>query len=289
MEEKSKVKETTMWIESIVKDFINQSPENTLRNEANDKAFDDPLVGFSRGDDSIYESYKELVGSLHWTPLEIFNLTFPDLKANADELSVICWILPKTQKIKDDHKKASTMPPESFARAKEFGEKANHKLRKHMFDIFQQKGIEAVVPTLSPLYSVQQSERYVFASTWSEKHAAYASGLGTFGLCGGLITPLGISMRCGSIVARVQTSPTPRPYKSHHDYCLFFTSGVCRSCIERCPAGAVSESGLDKLKCYQYYQKTTEYITSNYGFKGTACGFCQSDVPCESGIPKRPG
>ncbi|MCJ7596089.1 MAG: hypothetical protein MUO52_15090, partial [Desulfobacterales bacterium] len=63
----------TLWLEDIIKDFIMISPENTLKNRANDKAFDDALIGFSRGDDPLYEAYKEHVGPFHWTPHEIFN------------------------------------------------------------------------------------------------------------------------------------------------------------------------------------------------------------------------
>jgi hypothetical protein len=46
------------WVEGIIREFINTSPENTLQNEANEKAWGDPLVGFSRGDDPLYEDYK---------------------------------------------------------------------------------------------------------------------------------------------------------------------------------------------------------------------------------------
>jgi len=35
-----------IWIESLIKDFIETSPENTLKNQNNDKAFEMPLVGF---------------------------------------------------------------------------------------------------------------------------------------------------------------------------------------------------------------------------------------------------
>ena len=36
------------WIEGVIRDFI-ESPENTLRNEADEKAWADPLVSFSSG------------------------------------------------------------------------------------------------------------------------------------------------------------------------------------------------------------------------------------------------
>ena len=79
------------WIGQVIEDFIEKSPQNTLQNKTNDKAFDTPLVGFTRGDDPIYETYKDVVGPFHWTPLEIFALTFDDLTVKAEELTVISW------------------------------------------------------------------------------------------------------------------------------------------------------------------------------------------------------
>ena len=72
--------DASSWIENIILDFIQGSPENNLQNETNEKAWEDALVGFSTGDDSLYLAFKEYVGPFHWTPLEIFKKTFPDIK-----------------------------------------------------------------------------------------------------------------------------------------------------------------------------------------------------------------
>lgn len=179
------------WIEDVIRDFIDQSPENTLQGSFQEKAFENPLVGFSRGDDSLYESYKEVVGPFHWTPREIFTLSFPAIRVKAADLAVISWILPQTRATKADNRKESTFPAERWARARIFGEAVNVKLRNRVVDVLQHAGFEAVAPMLAPIWERTLSDRYVFASTWSERHAAYAAGLGTFGLCDGLITPPG--------------------------------------------------------------------------------------------------
>jgi len=198
---------------------------------------------------------------------------------------VISWILPQTEKTKDDLRKETTYPSESWARARIFGEEVNVKLRQHVVNTLQASGIEAVAPVLSSQWSMKTSDRYGFASTWSERHAAHASGLGTFGLCDGLITPRGKAMRCGSVIARMQIPPTPRPYQNHRAYCLFFSQGICGKCISRCPAEALSKSGHDKMKCKNYVDLTRSYVASRFGFEGYGCGFCQTGVPCESKIP----
>ena len=285
MQEDLKKKDPAKWVESIIKDFINRSPENTLKNPADEKAWADPLVGFSRGDDPIYQSYKEHVGPFHWTPLELFNLIFPQSKVGADELTIISWILPQTEQTKADLRKETVYPSESWARARIFGEETNVKLRKHVVATLEASGIEAIAPMLAPQWAMKMSDRFGFASTWSERHAAHASGLGTFGLTDGLITPRGQAMRLGSVIARIQIPPTPRPYKDHHAYCLFYSRGTCGKCIKRCPADAVTKSGHDKLKCKAYLDMTRTYVTSHFGFEGYGCGFCQSGVPCESKIP----
>lgn len=277
----------SVWIERTITNFIDRSDENTLRNQANEKAFVDPLVGFSNGGDLLYQAYKDHVGPFHWTPKEIFDLTFPDLNTDPEELTVISWILPQTEATKADNRRENEFPSERWVRARMFGEGVNVTLRKRMVAALQEKGYKAVSPMLSPEWSRETSEKYGFASTWSERHAAYASGLGTFGLSDGLITSKGKAMRVGSVVARIQIPPTPRPYTDHHAYCLFYTQGgICKKCIKRCPAGAISEVGHDKIECRRYMHETAvNYIKSHYGIEGKGCGLCQTDVPCESKIP----
>jgi epoxyqueuosine reductase len=281
----------TAWIEAVVRDYIS-GPHNTLHDGgpgtawAEERAWDDPLVGFSGGDDPLYERYKEVVGPFHWTPWEIWSQSFPGTRSRPEELTVICWILPQTSAAKADNRQQAAFPAERWARSRIYGEMVNNRLRQHVVDALRAAGYDAVAPMLSPLWRSQRSERYGFASTWSERHAAYASGLGTFGLCDGLITPRGKAMRVGSVVARMAIPPTPRPYTDHHAYCLYYSQGICGRCIDRCPVGAISEAGHDKVKCSQHlHPATAEYVRSRYGFDGYGCGLCQTGVPCESKIP----
>jgi epoxyqueuosine reductase len=276
------------WIEEIIRDFIDHSSENTLKNKGNDRAFETPLVGFSQGDDPLYEAYKDHVGPFYLTPWEIFSVTLRLFDVRPEELTVISWILPQSKQTKADNRKEKFYPSERWARARIFGEEVNEKLRKHVVACLGEKGYQAVAPSLTPQFSMRISPKYGFASTWSERHAAYAAGLGTFGLCDGLITPVGKAMRTGSVVARIQIPSTPRPYTDHHEYCLFFTDGICKKCISRCPVGAITEAGKDKPTCFRHlFPVTKDYVTSTYKFEGYGCGLCQTGVPCESKIPTR--
>ncbi len=283
---RKQVNDAVSWVREFIEGFV-ASEENTLRNESNDPAWGKPLVGFSRGDDRIFAEIKENVGPFLLTPYEVFTGTFPSIKVSPEELTVISWILPQTEATKRDHRKETTQPSEKWARARKYGEEFNAKLRKQLVQMLVEAGYDAVAPVDSPLWTQKMSERYGLSSTWSERHAAFASGLGTFGLCDGLITPVGKAMRCGSVVARIQIPSSQRPYTGHHDYCLFFSKGLCGKCVDRCPAGAISkEKGHDKEKCRAYVSGATKnYVLTHFGFESYACGFCQVGVPCESRIP----
>ncbi|MBN2297222.1 MAG: epoxyqueuosine reductase [Deltaproteobacteria bacterium] len=273
-------------IRELIRDFLNNPEENRLFNDGDERAWADPLVGFSRGDDPVFEDFKTHIGSFVWTPLQAFSLGFQELAVAPADLTVISWVLPQTLATKEDNRREECYPCERWARARIFGEEINTRLKMYMVSSLCEAGHEALCATLLPDFSWQNSDRYGFASNWSERHTAYACGLGTFGLCDGLITASGKAMRAGSVIARIEIPSTQRPYSHHHEYCLFYTNGGCKKCIERCPAGAITEAGHDKLKCFYYLSDpVSPYVKNHYGFDGYGCGLCQTGVPCESGIP----
>lgn len=278
------------WLRKQITEYM-AGPENDLRMPGgHEPAYGDPLIGFVTGDDPIWDAYKEHVGPFHWTPLEAFSLAFPEESVTPEELSVVSWVLPQTAATRSDQRKETELPSERWARARMMGEAfVNNGLRRHLLDRLEAQKIQALGPVLLPEWSRRDSERFVFASTWSERHAAYAAGHGTFGLCDGLITPAGKAMRVGSLIIRQKLPASGRPYTSHREYCLFFNSGICGKCIKRCPAGALSPAGHDKQKCKTYIRGVTApFVKERFGFEGYGCGFCQVGVPCEAGIPPRP-
>ncbi len=277
-----------IWLNAIVTGYVNNSPQNSLKMEPDEKAWDEILVGFSAGADPLYEAYKDVVASFHWTPLEIFRLTFPDVAVSADNLTVISWILPHREATKADNRKETLYPSRRWVHARFPGEEFNNHLRRHIVEELGHIGIEAVAPVLSAQWNLERSPKHGFTSKWSERHAAYAAGLGTFGLSDGLITEKGKAHRVGSVVANLEAPITQRPYDDHHAYCLFFYDGSCTGCRERCPAGAITAEGHNKDKCWIHAGVTcAKFVKENYGFEGYGCGLCQTSVPCESGIPKK--
>jgi epoxyqueuosine reductase len=280
-------KELALYWEEAIGKFVRESPENCLKNSTNEPAWPDPpLIGFSKGEDPLYDAFKTYVGPFHWTPAEVFSLAFPDSAVSPSDLTVISWVLPQSEATRTENRKENIFPSERWARARVYGEEFNQLLRRHLVEALARFGIRAVAPQLFSEWRRKSSDRFGFSSTWSERHAAFASGLGTFGLCDGLITARGKAMRLGSVVAALRIPPTERPYDDYRAYCLFFSHGSCGKCIRRCPVGALNENGHDKVKCSAHLNPTSrEHVKTYYGFDGYACGLCQTGVPCESRIP----
>lgn len=272
-------------IKKIIKDFISSSPLNSMEDGTGEPAWDDCLVGFASGADPIWQQYKEYAGAFHWTPWEVFSQHVPDKNVSAGSLTVISWVLPQRKKVCETNRSEEKFPSEEWARIRIFGEAFNAALRCHVVEKMEEAGFRAVAPMLVPNWTIVKSERFSWASTWSERHAAHAAGLGTFGLCDGLITARGKAMRVGSVVANISLEPDPRPYSNHRAYCLYYAEGTCKKCIDRCPAHAITENGHDKEKCRLHLAESRKYVKETYNFEGYGCGLCQVGVPCESMIP----
>jgi len=264
-------------------------PENNaIAPDSDIPAFDVPLIGCASGADVLFPFLKEDIGAdFYWLPEEAFSFAFPGLDIVADELSIIAWILPQTEPTRLAHRRAGKLPSIEWSRARHYGEKVNVALRKAVVEQFASKGVAACAPVLLPEWSRQFSPKYAFASSWSERHAAYVCGLGTFGLSDGLITRVGKAVRVGSVIVQAVFPSTPRPYKHHREWCLYHAKGKCRACMKRCPVGAISESGHDKEKCKQYIRTVTAVHVeeAQLGFRVNSCGLCQTKVPCEHRNP----
>ena len=278
-------KDPEKFIERAITEFVQENPANRRKVDGG-KYWGTPLVGFASGDDPLFRQYKKIIGKFHLTPQEIFDLTFGKSKSPRN-LSVISWVLPASEDIRKSNRKEDKYPSLLWAHARDFGEQFNVKLRDHLVSLLKKKGFETLAPMNSRYWRRLRSSRVGWASNWSERHAAYACGLGAFGLSDGLITAKGKAMRVGSVVTDLPLKPSEKAYPHHQANCLQYFNKTCKACTSRCPAGAISSKGHDKDKCFQYtYEMIGTAKREEYGVKIAGCGLCQTKVPCEFEIPK---
>ena len=98
-------------------DELNRLPEQY----GGDRIFDTPLFGVSRGDDPVFQTYKEAVGPEHMTPIEMW--TASGLEGDEDlapRLRILSIVLPYGKRIRDESKKATQMPADIYTLGRNF-------------------------------------------------------------------------------------------------------------------------------------------------------------------------
>lgn len=274
-------------IQNAIKNFVLHS-EHNWSDTINDYWFDEPIVQFAAADDPLFAQYKEIIGSYHLTPREITELTFgPDSYHGGTVISVV---LPINDRIRKGNAQQKEWPAKEWALLRTYQGEFFKKLTDYIVDFLKEQGYKAVAPYHSKWFK-QVKDASGPSSNWSERHIAYAAGLGTFSLNDAFITDKGIAVKLVSVVTNLILEPDVRKAESHLENCLFFSSGKCGACIKRCPVGAISEKGHDKIKCFQYaYGEDAQKLAASYGGNpavGAGCGLCQTNVPCEGKNPTR--
>lgn len=255
--------------------FVQESPDNRFPDNG-EPYFDEPLVGFATADDPLFMDCKRIIGDFHQTPQEIL----------AGAATVISWVLPVTRATRVSNRREDQWPSREWSLTRNNGENFNSALRRHLVALLEGCGHRAMAPQLAPGWRQLDNPAVGIASTWSERHAAYAAGLGTFSLNDALITARGIAHRLGSVITDLVLPPTHRTAPDHRYNCLFYREGSCGLCIGRCPVGAINQGGHDKAKCRDYvYGAVPEAVGERYGVPSTGCGLCQTRVPCEGMVP----
>ncbi len=262
---------------------VENDPANST--EDGSRYFDAPLIGFASADDELFERYQSIIGPFHWTPSQVLDQVYgPDGPAAR---TVICWVLPITGKTRLSNRREDQYPSRQWARTRHYGELFNDVIRRSVVDYIVKGGGCAAAPMLLSEWSRVDDPDAGIASTWSERHAAYAAGLGTFSINDGFITPRGIAHRVGSVVTDMVIQPSPQNYWDYRENCLTCRNIKCGVCMARCPVGAISLKGHDKALCHEYtYGPAFRKIGKKYGAKHVGCGLCQTDVPCEERIPE---
>ena len=244
----------------------------------NDRYYDEPIIKFVSADDPLFAEYKEIIYPEHLTPKEAFELAFG--KDTFSGGSVISIVLPINEKIRISNRSQSKEPSKEFALFNSFLYPFFNSLSKHIETYLNKQGYRTVAPSSAEWHVIKPS-----GSNWSERHVAYAAGLGTFSLNEGFISEKGIAVRLTSVVTELKLAPDSRSDRHHTANCLFCSNGTCGACIKRCPVGALSKEGHDKMKCWNFaYGEEMKKLSASYGGNPeipAGCSLCQTNVPCE--------
>jgi epoxyqueuosine reductase len=280
-------------ISDEIKSFVKESPLNRMVGCANDIYFDEPLVQFVSGADPLFTEYKTIIGPEHLTPREAMSLATGKAPADLPEqISVISYILPIAEATRKSNRLETKVPSRYWSHTRWYGEQLNDAVRKHIVEFLQGMGYAAIAPGLpGGIFKTFRGEKGMY-SNWSERHIAYAAGLGTFSLSDGFITERGIAHRCGSAVVGLELPASPRKATGPYTNCLLYAGEKCGVCIKRCPAGAITEKGHDKNKCRDYVTGLgydPALLKKGYDNEKSVagCGLCQTKVPCEDRNPTK--
>lgn len=283
---------TNKAIADSIMDFVANSRDNYVSEEdaiykelAGLKMYEAPIIGFAAADDKLFTETFKQVGVIH-----------PEYKSPEEWLpgakTVISFFLPFTKEVKESNRgktDISCIPgaeqscSAQWLHARIEGQIFVDKVTDHIQAFLENNGFETICPTTSGDFRMIAP----FISTWSERHAAYAAGLGTFGLSKGLITEKGMAGRIGSVITNAEFVPTSRPYNDPFEYCT-----MCGACEIKCPVDAIDKTkgcalGKDQVTCATYVNGHRLPAHGPNQRVRYGCGKCQAGVPCESRIPPR--
>lgn len=242
------------------------------------RLYDKPIAGFGSAEDPLFAEYKKpgiigpwFMGPEEWLP---------------GSWTVISLFFPASEEVRVSNRKDGPVSSLPWAYARVDGQNYINAFMAGLSQWFVQNGVSCCVPSSDGRFRKMTAGKGIegyaeitpesFGSTWSERHAAYVCGLGTFGLSKGLITAKGMAGRFGSILVDLPLEADERPYTGIYDYCIH-----CGACVKRCPVEAIDpETGKDHMKCMVNVGKSGEILAPRYG-----CGLCQTKVPCEFAIP----
>ncbi len=292
-------------VRSLILDFMNRSTENRLADFGHAAVFDAPVVGVADGRDPIFELFREVVSPRHLIPLEILGHYSP-ARADLSSVSVVSWALPFSTEVRRSNR-VEDWPSALYSVARNNGGAIIVEMSLWLTQELRNLGLVAVSPAITEEYDTFRDAEHTFSSTWSERHIAYATGLGRFGLHGSLITPVGSQVRFGSLIVNLPPGANPARADDYRAACLASGGETCGLCRRRCPVDAISQTGMDKERCYGRRNEIRERHLVGYANKyrmlsspivksGTrkpgislGCALCQCGVPCENSDPESEG
>ena len=260
-----------------MKEYLNSSNDTFFFGRGNVRLFPEVSAGVQPASHEIFGIFPRMIAG-HRTPGDFFRHEYPG-KENMDYLSVISLAFHVHHDIVRDNSREENYPAFSWYEARHNFNFMYQPVTDAMRRIFPGKRIS--VPLKSSLYLADLSKS-VPVSNWSERHVAFACGLGTFGLHGALITEMGCTHRLISVIVDTKIEGAVEPPENHNIACRYFTDGSCGECMTRCPVGAIVPGKHVIERCYEHEWMTCRTKSREiFGTEVPACGLCMCGVPCD--------
>ena len=276
---------TILELEQRLAAFVAEDPGNrveesyALRPEyVGTPIYEAPLMGCAAADDPLF-AYMKQRADIYGPTLCLPEEWLPGA------VSVVSFFLPYSKAIRDSNREDLSRPSDLWLHGRIEGQAFLNCVAAYLAELLREAGGETSVPAVDPAFYVIRDPARLergeppYVSNWSERHAAFVAGLGTFGLSKHLITEKGVCGRFGSVITNLPLSATPRPYTDPYEYCTF-----CGACRKRCMANAIGPLEKKNPICSDHVKRISAPFAPRYG-----CGKCQLSVPCETSRPKRGG
>ncbi|MDQ0204817.1 epoxyqueuosine reductase [Pectinatus haikarae] len=214
---------------------LSHTIEKIVRTEVTNNFLEyrEPIIGYAAADDPLYATLDDKIGARQFHPKEML----PDAK------TVIVYFIPfPLSLIHAIRQKQHIVPMWS-----QYYDTTNELLEKIGKNILIKMSALNIKGAMDP--PTENFDSISLTGHWAHKASAVIAGIGTFGLNHLLITRLGTAGRLGSVIINAAIPPSTRPSSS---YCLYYKSGKCRVCAEKCPSGALTEEFFDRFRCNAY-------------------------------------
>ena len=236
--------------------------------------YGEPLVGFADAWHPYIQNLPQVISPTHELPQNIL----PDVK------TIIAYYVPFTKDLAKSNRTGGITASPEWARAYEETNALFVELNEELIRFIHAKaGHAGITPKAVTFYQ----DRLI--SDWSQRHIAYAAGLGTFGLNNMLLTRCGCCGRFSTVLTNLDLE-ADQPLTE--EYCLYKKNGTCGACVKHCPTGALTYDGYDRFKCYAVCKENAKIYTqfgssyTNEDGSGSnsvgseVCGKCITGSPC---------
>jgi len=249
----------------LIEDYVTAYPEKTGERNMWRK----PLLATAKADDR-FDILPRIAAEDHVLPR--------DLLSSAK--SVVVFFVPFVKELAVENHKGE-IPCRNWGLAYESTNRLINSVCEHIQHHLEDRGYKA---ELTP--ATHNFDHVKLVSRWSHKHLGYLTGLGRFGVNAQFITPSGCAGRLGSLVTDAEFGDNPLIREK--ELCLHKNGHKCLVCVNRCPVGAVCESGIDRKLCWERLKSNLVQSEELAGLENTThvCGKCQVLVPCSLRAPK---